>query len=272
MALTDDNSDSEADSSSDSSDSGSFDSGSLHAGSSDAGSSDSGSSGAAHLSEEQIQDELDRFQQELESGVPMTANDGGSDSAGTMDVPFGSEDSGGSSDPGGSADPTASFDDELQGLLGNKAKVAVLITRLASARLLSAFCRMSQIDASCMDAAQGAVAILRDLDGDAPEAAAEDITSVVSGMSVILAVNRADKLVATLYIKGKAGKSFAPPLLFASTSSLVEDLMLGISSIEDLRVQGVTLFSTADLDEDAAMGIIRASTRSHRDGNPHRAE
>ena len=34
-------------------------------------------------------------------------------------------------------------DEELQGLLGNRAKVPVIITRLASARLFAAFCQTS---------------------------------------------------------------------------------------------------------------------------------
>ena len=36
-------------------------------------------------------------------------------------------------------DPSLGFDNELAGLLGNKAKVALIVTRLASAELLAAF-------------------------------------------------------------------------------------------------------------------------------------
>ena len=65
------------------------------------------------------------------------------------------------------AENSLSFDDELQGLLGNRAKVAVIITRLASARLFAAFCQLSDISAQCLASPQGAVAVLRNLDGDA---------------------------------------------------------------------------------------------------------
>ena len=89
-------------------------------------------------------------------------------------------------------DPSLGFDNELAGLLGNKAKVALIVTRLASAELLAAFCQLSDISAACIGANQGAVAVLKNLNGDGPEAAAKDLTTVVSGMAVILAVNRAD--------------------------------------------------------------------------------
>ena len=86
------------------------------------------------------------------------------------------------------AENSLSFDDELQGLLGNRAKVAVIITRLASARLFAAFCQLSDISAQCLASPQGAVAVLRNLDGDGPEAAIKDLTTVVSGMPAVLSL------------------------------------------------------------------------------------
>ena len=76
------------------------------------------------------------------------------------------------------AQSSLQFEDELQGLLGNRAKTAVIITRLTSPQLLAAFCQISDISAQCVGSEQGAVAILRNLDGDGPEAAARDITTV----------------------------------------------------------------------------------------------
>lgn len=130
------------------------------------------------------------------------------------------------------AENSLSFDDELQGLLGNRAKVAVIITRLASARLFAAFCQLSDISAQCLASPQGAVAVLRNLDGDGPEAAIKDLTTVVSGMPAVLAINRADKLEATMYLQGKVGQTFAPPVLFTSTAPFVEDLLLGITDVQ----------------------------------------
>lgn len=162
------------------------------------------------------------------------------------------------------AEDSLKFEDELQGLLGNRAKVAVIITRLTSPRLLSAFCELSDISAQCIGSAQGAVAVLRNLDGDGPEAAVKDMTIVVAGMPAILAVNRADKLVATMYVEGRAGKTFAPPVLFTSTAPFVEDLMLGITDMNALEQADMTIFDSADLDRDAAMSIIAEHTRFGR--------
>ena len=66
-------------------------------------------------------------------------------------------------------DPSLGFDNELAGLLGNKAKVALIVTRLASAELLAAFCQLSDISAACIGANQGAVAVLKNLDGEGPD-------------------------------------------------------------------------------------------------------
>lgn len=164
------------------------------------------------------------------------------------------------------AENSLKFEDELQGLLGNRAKVAVIITRLTSARLLAAFCELSDISAQCIGSEQGAVAVLRNLDGDGPEAAVKDMTIVVSGMPAILAVNRADKLEATMYMEGKPGRTFAPPVLFTSTASFVEDLLLGITDMKTLVESGVKVVDSADLSRDEAMEILAEHTRFGRGG------
>lgn len=159
-----------------------------------------------HFSDEELEAALDGFEKEFRdsnaaAGEP--ANDAAADSP---------ADDAGAADSGQAqeADTAAAFDDELQGLLGNKAKAAVLITRVASARLLAAFCQLSDVSADCIGSEEGAVAILRNLDGDGPEVAARDLTIVVSGMSLVLAVNRADKLEATVYLQGKPGADDRP--------------------------------------------------------------
>lgn len=169
-------------------------------------------------------------------------------------------------------DPSLGFDNELAGLLGNKAKVSLIVTRIAAADLLAAFCQLSDISAECIGSNQGAIAVLKNLDGDGPEAAAKDLTTVVSGMAVILAVNRADKLEATMYMQGEAGQTFAPPVLFNSTPRFVEDLMLGIVSLVQLKSQGFEVVNSADLNHDQAMEIIAKHTRQGRAGRGSRIE
>ncbi|WP_196779130.1 hypothetical protein [Bifidobacterium choloepi] len=166
------------------------------------------------------------------------------------------------------AQEAADFEDELQGLLGNKAKAAVLITRLNSAELLAAFCHLADISAVCLPSAQGAVAVLRNLDGDSPEAAAKDLTRVVSGLGVVLAVNRADKLEATLYLSGEAGQGFAPPILFTSTAPFVEDLLLGISTVTQVEETGVHGEDTGKLSSKQAYDIISKYLNNGASGNP----
>ena len=162
------------------------------------------------------------------------------------------------------AENSLSFDDELQGLLGNRAKVAVIITRLASARLFAAFCQLSDISAQCLASPQGAVAVLRNLDGDGPEAAIKDLTTVVSGMPAVLAINRADKLEATMYLQGKVGQTFAPPVLLTSTAPFVEDLLLGTTDVQGVRDSGVETVDSASLTRDDAMKILAEHTRFGR--------
>lgn len=213
-----------------------------------------------HFSDEELEAALDGFEKEFRdsnaaAGEP--ANDAAADSP---------ADDAGAADSGQAqeADTAAAFDDELQGLLGNKAKAAVLITRVASARLLAAFCQLSDVSADCIGSEEGAVAILRNLDGDGPEVAARDLTIVVSGMSLVLAVNRADKLEATVYLQGKPGQTIAPPLLFTSTAPFVEDLLLGITDEDGLIGTGMKVEQSADLDHDQAMAVIAEYTKFGR--------
>ncbi|KFF30630.1 hypothetical protein [Bifidobacterium bombi] len=165
--------------------------------------------------------------------------------------------------------PGDDFDDELAGLLGNKAKTAILITRLVSADLLAAFCHLADISADCLADSKGAIAVLRNLDGDAPEAAARDLTTVVQDMPAILCVNRADKLESTLYVAGKATEQkFPPPILFEFAPAFVEDLELGVCDVRELRIKGETVVDSADLDRRKAMKIIAGHIK-FRKGRPN---
>ena len=221
-----------------------------------------------HFSEEELEAAMAGFEQEFKD-AEATKNEREDTSSEAFDSSEASDsaessESSGIDDMLNEAEDSLKFEDELQGLLGNRAKVAVIITRLTSPRLLSAFCELSDISARCIGSAQGAVAVLRNLDGDGPEAAVKDMTIVVAGMPAILAVNRADKLEATMYVEGKAGKTFAPPVLFTSTAPFVEDLMLGITDMNALEQADMTIFDSADLDRDAAMSIIAEHTRFGR--------
>ena len=225
-----------------------------------------------HFSEEELEAAMAGFEKEFQDEEAAKQAD---DKSGTQDTPDASNsDASAASDDSdeareadavlSEAETSLSFDDELQGLLGNRAKSAVIITRVTSAQLLAAFCQLSDISAQCVGSPQGAVAVLRNLDGDGPESAIKDLTIVVSGMPAILAVNRADKLEATMYMQGKAGQTFAPPVLFASVAPFVEDLMLGITDMEGVRASGTEIIDSASLSRDDAMRILAEHTKFGR--------
>lgn len=153
-------------------------------------------------------------------------------------------------------DQLEDFDEQLQGILGDKAKVALLITQLRSARFLTALCKLSRISALCLDSPQGACAILTDLDGDQPEQAARQLTSMVNGFGLVLAVNRADKVDMHLWTGGQEGDSLAPPLVLSSTALFVEDLLTGSLSLKDLQEQGADLIDSGKMSQMEAYEVI----------------
>lgn len=164
-------------------------------------------------------------------------------------------------------DPTVNFADELAGLTGEKAKSAVIITRVASAELLAAFCQLSDIAATCVEDRTGSVAVLKNLDGNNPEAAVKDMTNVVSGMMAILAVNRANKLTATAYMRGASVRDFPPPVVLDASPSFAEDLLLGLTTLDELQSSGHTVVDAATLDHEAAVAVISKHTRYGRGGS-----
>ncbi|OZG67353.1 hypothetical protein [Bifidobacterium eulemuris] len=229
-----------------------------------------------HFSDEELEAALAGFEkefaQERETASPVDQPTAGADGAADADKK--NETDAGLDpasieipDDAAELDPSVGFDAELAGLLGNRAKIAVVVTRIADADLLAAFCQLADISADCIGSNQGAVAVLRNLDGDSPEAAARDLTTVVAGMTVILAVNRADKLEVTLYVQGEAARTFAPPMLFTSTARFVEDLLLGITTVNALREQGFEIEDSADFDHKRAMATIAKHTKFGRGGS-----
>lgn len=155
----------------------------------------------------------------------------------------------------------ASFDDQLQGILGNKAKKAVLVTNVKDPHLLAAFCVMAEVSASCVGASSGAVALLDDLDGQAPEEAARRLTTLVSSLPLVLIVNRADRLEAHSWINGRQGEKIAPPLLLMRLDNVIEDLVISQASPATLAEDGRTVVSTGTMDKDDAWHVIRHYTR-----------
>ena len=160
------------------------------------------------------------------------------------------------------ADP---FAGQLEGILGEKAKAAAIVSPFRDARLLAAFCALDGIDADCLSSGKGAVAFLRDLDGQAPEDAAKTLTRSVRGLTVALAVNRADKMEAHLWINGRQGKACPPPLLFMQADDCVEDFLIGATNREALVHDGYVFVDASSMTAGQAEEIIRGAMT---DGGP----
>lgn len=165
-----------------------------------------------------------------------------------------------------SIDPN--FDDELAGIIGDKAKMAMLITQVRDPQFLAALCKLMDIDALCVGFPTGSCAILHNKDGQAPEEGARELSDVVAGMSVVSCVNRADKITATHWLNGTVVENMTPPLLFTTIDSTIEDLMIGLQNVDDLSVAGYeqvesNTFSTTE----EVTKFIRTFMTSYMDGD-----
>lgn len=139
------------------------------------------------------------------------------------------------------------FNDELEGILGNKAKVALLLTNVAKAGILAAFCKGCGIDAHCVEYNQGSFAILRDLEDDGPEQTASIISRAMEGVGAILCVNRADRLKITIWFAGECHpEEQIAPLFLEAFDPTIEDLLIGVQKIEDLDVAGYVQADSRD--------------------------
>jgi hypothetical protein len=166
-------------------------------------------------------------------------------------------------------DQMDAFDAQLEGILGERAKSAAILTPLRSQRLLAAFCALCGIKADCVGSQDGAVALLTQLDGQAPEHAAASLTHLISGLSVILIVNRADKLEAKPWIDGKSGEKVPPPVVLAQEPQFVEDYLIGVEGRKSIHLQHDGIMSDG-MNRDQASKVIFEETNQvrHRGFHP----
>lgn len=201
------------------------------------------------MSDEEVRDILKGFEGEFgDSDMPGAA------SAAT-DTDSETE-SAGSDASGLSDDELSEFSDQLEGVLGNKAKCAIIITQLRSARFLAALCSLTDISAQCIDSQNGACAVLRELDGSGPEDAARGLTEAVNGLAAVLAVNRADKVDMHLWVGGKEGTSYAPPIILSSAPLFVEDMLTGSLTVQEVISEGTHVEDSGSISKVEAYGII----------------
>lgn len=150
-----------------------------------------------------------------------------------------------------------SFEDTLEGLTGQKARSAIIITYCEGADLLSAFCKISQIPSICVMTGTSTVALLKNLDNDEPEAAVSRLSDLVGDMEMILIVNRANKLETSMYKYGEKRDAFLPsPVALTFLSEEVEDVVLGLKTMKDFH-PSVESFDPEDITFDGALSICK---------------
>ena len=151
----------------------------------------------------------------------------------------------------------ANFEEDLQGLLGNKAKVAMMITYVEPAKLLAAFCKMADVSARCFSEEQGSVAVLKDLEGNGPEDDVKKFVEFFLGIEVMLITNRADKITAKIYRAIKEPQEIVAPMALAVWSRDVEDLAICVENADSLEKRGLEMFNSDDLSDSEAYKIFQ---------------
>lgn len=152
-----------------------------------------------------------------------------------------------------------SFAETLDELTGSKAKAAVVFSPLPY-QAIASICFMLNISAVCVPAEFDVSAvILRNLDGGSPEASAKKISKELRAVSIAFLVNRADKLTSQVYVEGDLDKNEetpAPPMLLSFATRPIEDVILGIGTIEELMQSSSEYVDVDKLTIETAMGML----------------
>jgi hypothetical protein len=125
--------------------------------------------------------------------------------------------------------------DDLSSLTGTgEPEFAALITQIAGAEPLAAASSLAQLDLDAVPTSVGAVGVLKDLSGDAPEQAALAISQLVRGVPLVLVTRTGEQMTAVRYADGVRGDELAPGLVLGGAPESVVDLLTGATSVADL--------------------------------------
>jgi hypothetical protein len=126
--------------------------------------------------------------------------------------------------------------DDLSGLTEptHDPELAVLITQIAGAEPLAAACSLAQIEVDAVPTPVGALAVLRDRSGDAPDRAAVTVSQLVKGVPLILATRRGEQLTCVRYQDGASEGTLPPGLVLGGAPEALEDLLTGQVQVSDL--------------------------------------
>lgn len=156
-------------------------------------------------------------------------------------------------------DDLSGFDPET---LTDKAKreLAILITRVAFPNALAAACALAEVAADVVGTEVGAIAILHDIDDEAPERAAAALTQVVRGIPALLVTKAEGQISVTEFADGADRGPLPPAVVLTSASELVEELIVGALKPSD--VPGVV--SSVGIGKMRALKMIADAAKPHR--------
>ncbi len=131
--------------------------------------------------------------------------------------------------------PGAAVPDDLSELTApRKRELAVLLTQVADAEALAAACALAELDVDAVPTPVGALAVLRDPSGEAPETAATAISRLVAGVPLVLVTRTEGQLTAVRYQDGQAEGNLPPGLVLSGAPEALEDLLTGQLAVGDL--------------------------------------
>jgi|GEM_PF-469773 len=156
--------------------------------------------------------------------------------------------------------------DDLSGLdpttLTEKAKreLAILVTRVAFPSALAGACALAGIEADVVGTEAGAVAMLRQIDDEAPEQAATAITQVVRGVPALLVTKSEGQISVSQFLDGKDTGPLPPAVVLTSAAEIVEELIVG--AIKPDEVPGVV--SSVGIGKVKALRMISEAAKPPR--------
>jgi hypothetical protein len=182
------------------------------------------------------------------------------------DSPKPENDGSGSTPPG---DDLPDFDldfeipDDLSSLTGRgEPEFAAILTQIAGAEPLAAASSLAQLDLDAVPTSMGAVGVLKDLAGDAPEQAAAEISQLVRGVPLVLVTRTGEQMTAVQFADGVRGDELAPGLVLGSAPENVVDLLTGATSVADL--DGVV--GSTSISKFKAVRMLTSAARKARKG------
>ena len=151
--------------------------------------------------------------------------------------------------------------DDLSSLTGpGEPDFAALITQIAGAEPLAAASSLAQLDLDAVPTSVGAVGVLRDRSGDAPERAAAAISQLVRGVPLVLVTRTGEQMTAVRFADGVRGDELAPGLVLGGAPENVVDLLTGATAVAD--VDGVV--GSDSISKFKAMRMLTSAARKAR--------